>query len=132
MAYFKVEKGVVVQKQSYAEDGFIEGPDDVFCGYTYKSGKFAGPKTTIPDWPALIAARRYEAETGGIVLGGLPIAKEDRSKLLINGAALRASRDSSYTLHWKTLEGFIDLPAEQVLIMADAVSDHVQACFTRE
>ncbi|MGV6394502.1 DUF4376 domain-containing protein [Pseudomonas caspiana] len=85
-----------------------------------------------PDWMALIAARRWAAETGGIVLGGMPVDTDDRSKLLINGAALRASRDSNYTLHWKTVEGFIDLPADQVLIMADAVSDHVQACFTRE
>lgn len=85
-----------------------------------------------PDWMALIAARRWAAETGGIVLGGMPVDTDDRSKLLINGAALRASRDSSYALHWKTVEGFIDLPADQVLIMADAVSDHVQACFTRE
>lgn len=85
-----------------------------------------------PDWMALIAARRWAAETGGIVLGGMPVDTDDRSKLLINGAALRASRDSNYTLHWKTVEGFIDLPADQVLVMADAVSDHVQACFTRE
>ena len=85
-----------------------------------------------PDWMALIAARRWAAETGGIALAGMPVDTDDRSKLLINGAALRASRDSGYTLHWKTVEGFIDLPADQVLIMADAVSDHVQACFTRE
>ena len=84
-----------------------------------------------PDWMTLIAARRWAAETGGIVLAGMPVDTDDRSKLLINGAALRASRDSNYTLHWKTVEGFIDLPADQVLIMADAVSDHVQACFTR-
>jgi len=85
-----------------------------------------------PDWMALIAARRWAAETGGIVLGGMPVDTDDRSKLLINGAALRASRDSSYVLHWKTVGGFIDLSADQVLIMADVVSDHVQACFTRE
>ncbi|WP_317847503.1 DUF4376 domain-containing protein [Pseudomonas sp. HTZ2] len=85
-----------------------------------------------PDWLALIAARRYQAEIGGIELAGLPIATDDRSKLLINGAAARAARDSGYTLKWKTDEGFIDLPADQVLVMADAVADHVQACFDRE
>ncbi|BBV97895.1 DUF4376 domain-containing protein [Pseudomonas monteilii] len=85
-----------------------------------------------PDWLALIAARRYQAEIGGIELAGLPIATDDRSKLLINGAAARAARDSGYTLKWKTDEGFIDLPADQVLTMADAVADHVQACFDRE
>jgi hypothetical protein len=85
-----------------------------------------------PDWLALIAARRYQAEIGGIELQGLPIATDDRSKTLINGSALKALRNSAYTLRWKTEEGFIDLPADQVLVMADAVADHVQACFDRE
>ncbi|WP_024696138.1 DUF4376 domain-containing protein [Pseudomonas syringae] len=85
-----------------------------------------------PDWLPLIATRRYQAEISGITLEGLPIETDDRSKLLINGAAARAARDSNYTLKWKTLEGFVDLPAAQVLIMADAVSDHVQDCFNRE
>lgn len=85
-----------------------------------------------PDWLALIAARRYEAEVSGITLGGIPVATDDRSKLLINGAALRATRETGYTLRWKTGDGFIDLSAEQVLAMADAVADHVQACFDRE
>ena len=85
-----------------------------------------------PDWLSLIAARRYQAEIGGIELQGLPIATDDRSKTLINGSALKALRNSAYTLRWKTEEGFIDLPADQVLVMADAVADHVQACFDRE
>lgn len=55
MAYFKVEDDVVVQKQPNFEDGFIEGPDDVYCGYLYKSGKFSAP-AVAPDWPTLIAA----------------------------------------------------------------------------
>jgi len=35
-------------------------------------------------------------------------------------------------LRWKTSEGFVDLTADQVLAVADAVSEHVQACFDRE
>jgi hypothetical protein len=84
------------------------------------------------DWRRKIEARRYQAEIGGIELQGLPIATDDRSKTLINGSALKALRNSAYTLRWKTEEGFIDLPADQVLVMADAVADHVQACFDRE
>ncbi len=83
-------------------------------------------------WTQAIADNRYEAETAGIVFGGIPVATDDRSKLMINGAALRASREDGYTLRWKTYEGFIDLSAEQVQAMADAVADHVQACFNRE
>jgi len=86
----------------------------------------------VPDWPALIAARRYDSEVSGTVVGGMPIATDDRSKLLINGAALRANRNPSYVLRWKTSDGFVDLSAAQVLAVADAVSEHVQACFDRE
>jgi len=71
-----------------------------------------------PDWPALIAARRYIAETSGTVVAGMPIATDDRSKTLINGAALRAYRSTDYVLRWKTSEGFVDLPAAQVLAIA--------------
>jgi len=85
-----------------------------------------------PDWPALIAARRYTAETAGTVIAGMPIDTDDRSKTLINGAALRAYRNTDYVLRWKTSDGFVDLPAAQVLAIADAVSEHVQLCFDRE
>lgn len=83
-------------------------------------------------WIQQIAEHRYRAETAGMVLGGIPVDTDDRSKLLISGAAQRTAREPGYTLRWKTYEGFIDLSAEQVQAMADAVSDHVQACFNRE
>ena len=63
MAYFKVESGVVVQKQPNAEEGFIEGPDDVYCDYLYKSGKFSAPSAQTPDRAALVATNnaQYDA-----------------------------------------------------------------------
>lgn len=85
-----------------------------------------------PDWSALIAARRYTAETAGTTVEGMPIDTDDRSKTLINGAALRAYRNTDYVLRWKASDGFVDLPAAQVLAIADAVSEHVQLCFDRE
>lgn len=85
-----------------------------------------------PDWPAVIAARRYDAETAGITLNGMHIDTDDRSKLLINGAALEAVIDPSYVMQWKTPTGFVPLGAEQVIGVARAVRAHVQACFDRE
>ncbi len=85
-----------------------------------------------PNWPALIAARRWLAETSGTTFGGMTIDTDDRSKLLINGAALRADRSADYVLRWKTSDGFVDLTADQGVAVADAVSEHVQACFDRE
>ena len=79
-----------------------------------------------------IAARRYEAEVGGITLNGVQIDTDDRSKLLINGAALEATIDPTYVMQWKTSGGFIELTAMQVIGIARAVRAHVQACFDRE
>lgn len=81
---------------------------------------------------ASIAARRYEAEVGGITLNGMQIDTDDRSKLLINGAALEATIDPAYVMQWKTPGGFIELTAVQVIGIARAVRAHVQACFDRE
>lgn len=80
----------------------------------------------------IIAARRYEAEIGGITLSGIAIATDDRSKLLINGAALEAVIDPAYTMQWKAGDGFVDLTGDQVIAIARAVRSHVQACFNRE
>jgi hypothetical protein len=80
----------------------------------------------------LIATKRWEVETGGLYLNGMFVNTEDRSKTLLNGSAIKAMRNPAYVLRWKTPTGFIDLPSEQVLYIADAVADFVQDCFDRE
>lgn len=87
---------------------------------------------TTDDHRSAIAARRWQAETAGIDVGGMHIDTDDRSKTLITGSAIKAMRDPDYSLNWKTPDGFIQIPASQVLAMADAVSNHVQSCFNRE
>lgn len=109
----------------------VNGPDDVDPDEYYSETpiEITPPSESVE---AAIAARRYRAETGGTVFNGTRVDTDDRSKTLINGSALKAMRNSSYILIWKTPEGFIQMPADQVLAMADAVADHVQACFDRE
>ena len=80
----------------------------------------------------VIAARRYQAEVGGTTLHGMYIDTDDRSKLLINGAALEATIDPAYVMQWKTPGGFVELSGAQVIGIARAVRTHVQACFDRE
>lgn len=86
----------------------------------------------IPVSAEAVAARRYAAEIAGITINGLQINTDDRSKLLINGAALEATIDPAYTMQWKTSAGFVELTAAQVIGIARAVRAHVQACFDRE
>lgn len=90
------------------------------------------PVLTAADHRAAVAAERYKHETAGIVVVGMAIDTDDRSKLLINGAALEAMIDPAYVMNWKTPHGFMQLTAEQVIAVARAVRSHVQACFDRE
>lgn len=92
-------------------------------------GSWALPE---PDYAALIAARRYEAETSGATVDGIPVNTERDSQALLTGAALHAMLDPSYTVRWKTEGGFVDLDAQQIIGLASAVRAHVQACFDRE
>jgi hypothetical protein len=83
-------------------------------------------------WADQIAGRRFVAETSGTTIDGMPIDTGRDSQGLITGAALQAMIDSSYSLHWKTSAGFVELTAQQILGVATAVRAYVQACFNRE
>ena len=80
-----------------------------------------------------IAARRYIAEVAGTYAGGLPVFTDRTTQNKLTGAALRASRDPTYTVDWKCQTGsFITLDAQRIMAVADAVGDYVQACYSRE
>ena len=78
------------------------------------------------DAQSRLASRRWQAETGGMTFNGAPVATDDRSKALIYGARGR-------TVKFKTASGqFVPLSASETEALADAVADHVQACFDHE
>jgi len=79
-----------------------------------------------------IAAARYESETGGVEVAGVTVRTDRESQALITGAALKAMQDAEYVCRWKTVDGFVELTALQILGVADAVRAHVQAAFDRE
>lgn len=79
-----------------------------------------------------IAARRYKAETQGIVVDGTFINTERDSQALITGAALSAFMDNTYVCRWKTPDGFIDLDSTSLINISQVMRKHVQACFDRE
>ncbi|NNA18970.1 DUF4376 domain-containing protein [Pseudomonas lundensis] len=84
------------------------------------------------EWAGRIAARRFQAETGGVTVQGIPVNTERDSQALLTGAAFAASIDPDYRIKWKAETGFVDLTGEQVLGIASQVRAFVQACFNRE
>jgi hypothetical protein len=85
-----------------------------------------------PNWPSLIAARRYTVETSGITFQGTPIDTRRDGQALITGASVAAMLDPEYAIRWKTTAGFVELSGQQILSLASAVRAHVQASFDRE
>jgi predicted secreted protein len=81
---------------------------------------------------AEIAAARWKAETGGVMVESMTIDTSRESQALVTGAALAATLDPDYTCQWKTAGGFVTLTAAAVVAVAQAVRAHVQACFDRE
>ena len=75
-----------------------------------------------------IAQARYNAEIAGV--NGIRTDRESQS--LITGAALKAMQDNTYTCKWKSIDGFIELTATQIIAIADLVRQHVQGCFDHE
>ncbi len=104
---------------------------------------FLPPEPYVPTFEDLksrklaeIATARYIAETGGVDVAmgetTVTIRTDRESQAMITGAALKATSDAEYSCRWKTVQGFVTVSAAQIVAVADAVRDHVQASFDRE
>lgn len=81
----------------------------------------------------LATQRRWEVEVGGTVVGGVPIATDDRTKTLLTGADRRARREPGFTTEWKGANGvWVPIGAATIIALSDAVFDHVDRCFAEE
>ncbi|MBA5982299.1 DUF4376 domain-containing protein [Pseudomonas sp. MD195_PC81_125] len=123
-------------------EGAIEISDELFLRTIYETDgvwqlvdgevvKSPLPKIE-PNYPALFAAKRFLHEASGIFVGALSIETTRDSQALIASTGLSAILDPEYRCNFKTLNGFVEIGAEQILAIAKAVRAHVQACFDRE
>ena len=78
------------------------------------------------------AARRWAVETGGITVNGAAVYTDRDTQAKLTAAFTRANANPAFTLNWKTAGGFVTLTAAQVIALANAVFDHVQAAFDAE
>jgi hypothetical protein len=85
-----------------------------------------------PDYPQLVAFERYKREATGVNVDGLQIETTRDSQALIASTGLSAVLDAEYRCNFKTMTGFVEVNALQIIAIAKAVRAHVQACFDRE
>jgi hypothetical protein len=91
------------------------------------------PYGMFADLAGYAADVRWRKEVGGIVVGGVPVATDDRSKLLIAGARIKADAKPEFTTKFKAADGSrILIGAATVIAISDAVADHVDSCFETE
>lgn len=82
---------------------------------------------------AALAARRWQAETGGIVFMGMSIRTDEDTQRKITGAYVQADKNPSFTAKWKMDAGvFVTLDAATIIAIGDAVTGHIQTCFDKE
>ncbi|MFJ2480524.1 DUF4376 domain-containing protein [Pseudomonas sp. NPDC087598] len=93
-------------------------------------------KVPVPEvetnYAALFAAERFAQEASGITVDGVSVETTRDSQTLIASTGLSAILDPEYRCNFKTLGGFVQINATQILAIAKAVRAHVQACFDRE
>lgn len=114
---------------------FVPCPDGVEIGFVFDGSDFAPVSPEEPsqaDLRAYAAQKRWLVEVAGTFVGGIPVATDDRSKIMIMGARMKADTDPGFTTNWKAPGGFQTLDAAAIIAISDAVSAHVDACFAAE
>ena len=76
MAWVKIENNIVVQKQPYQEDGFVEVADTVICGMEQVGDSFVVPPQSFDNAMANLRLERNNllAQTDWVVLPDSPVA----------------------------------------------------------
>ena len=93
----------------------------------------AAEVTSKADLVAYAAARKYGKETGGIVVDGMAVATDDRSKMMLLGARVAAQNDAEFSTAWKMADGtWQTVSAAAIIAISDAVLAHVDGCFQTE
>ncbi len=83
---------------------------------------------------ANLARLRWQYETGGVTLpDGTSIATTRESQAQITSVAQSVNAGLiTGPVDWKMVDGWQDLPPEQILLIAQVVTDHVKHCFAAE
>jgi len=125
---FKLPNGDVV---SPAYEGWVNTE-----GYALTSDVAVEPVVESVSKEQLLAQLAYIRDTAiaaGIVLNGFPVQTDEVSQQRLTGAAVAALLDPTLVVNWKGADGeFIEMSAQAIIEVAQAVRSHVQKCFDIE
>jgi hypothetical protein len=111
----------------------VAGAEGYAIGGSIVGGAYTPPATApVPpvDLAAYAMSARWKKETGGISVGGVPLATDDRAKLMIVGARVAADADANWSTVWQGADGnAYPVNAVQMIAISNAVQAHVANCF---
>lgn len=82
---------------------------------------------------AEVAAKRWAVETGGVIVGGSPIATDRESQAQLTSAYTSLKNGLIENTPWKATDGTFNLVTlPQIEPVAQFVAAHVRACFAAE
>ena len=85
------------------------------------------PPMSQAELTAYAADVRWQREVGGIIVAGVSIATDDRSKLMITGSRVAAAANPAWTTMW---EGIHLIDAATMILISDAVEAHVNGVWS--
>jgi hypothetical protein len=129
--------GLGLEEAFHPDAGFVEATSATVVGMLF-DGAFHPAPAPEPrgeveiraDLMAHAADRRWRIETGGILVAGVPVATDDRAKIMIMGARVAASADPAWSTVWHGSDGeTYPLDAGAMIAVSNAVEAHVNATF---
>ncbi|MGF7053998.1 hypothetical protein GGC47_003186 [Bosea sp. OAE752] len=110
-------------------------PDEQFrrmlADWLAAGGEIAPYQPPLIDLIAYAADRRWRNEVRGISVAGIPVATDDRAKLMITGARVAAMADPSWSTTWHGADGnTYPVDAAAIIAISDQVQQHVNTGFT--
>jgi len=129
--------GVAIADAFHPDAGFVQATAQVRVGMLYDGDFHPAPEPEPPSEAeikvalvAYAADRRWQIETGGTDVGGVPIATDDRSKIMIMGARVAAADNPEWQTVWHGADGqTYPLNAAAMIAISNAVEAHVNATF---
>lgn len=140
----QIENGVVVNVIMTDDDYEVNGGTEVESadanvGWIVSGGALVAPPRPAPstdDLRVYAASRRFDREVGGVAVavsgGSKTFATDRESQSKIMAVFIQASFDPNYSVTWKAEDGFVNLSNAEILAVAQAVREHVQAAFAAE
>ncbi|PBC02676.1 DUF4376 domain-containing protein [Mesorhizobium sp. WSM3860] len=123
---------------------FTASPDDpeelggtLFADAAPIAAAYSPPTVTLEESRAAklaaLAEKRWKVETGGTIVGGVPVRTDANSQAKITGAVLLFGNDPELTaIDWEAQPGvWVTVDAATMKSIGVAIGRHVQACFSR-